>query len=156
MLPANFSFVLPGKLAGMAKPPDDMKPLLKTLKELEGVGIRAVVSLTENSPAPDAFRQAGFRHLHAPVRDFMPPSADQALDVILFVRSCWAEGRGVAIHCAAGYGRTGTMLACVLTSEGRSAREAIDEIRRLRPGSIETLGQESAVKAFAPAADGES
>jgi atypical dual specificity phosphatase len=41
-----------------------------------------------------------------------------------------------------GWGRTGTLLAAYLVSEGMSADEAIYQVRKKRPGSIETFGQE--------------
>lgn len=53
------------------------------------------------------------------------------------------------MHCTLGFGRTGTMLACYLVKErGLCAGDAIAEIRRLRPGSIETYEQEKAVFQF--------
>ena len=60
-----------------------------------------------------------------------------------------ADGSCVAIHCAMGCGRTGTMLACYLMhTEGLSAEECIDETRRRRKGSIENRKQEQAVKDY--------
>ncbi|NXE30961.1 DUS23 phosphatase, partial [Ardeotis kori] len=48
-----------------------------------------------------------------------------------------------------GHGRTGTMLACYLAkAREMSGGDAIREIRRLRPGSIETQEQEQAVMRF--------
>jgi atypical dual specificity phosphatase len=46
-------------------------------------------------------------------------------------------------------GRTGTLLACYLVSLGLSPDAAIQQIRTVRPGSIETAEQEAAVAAFA-------
>ena len=56
---------------------------------------------------------------------------------------------GVAVHCTAGKGRTGTVLAAYFVNAGLSAREAIQKVRTLRPGSIETPGQEEAIAEFA-------
>lgn len=65
---------------------------------------------------------------------------DGAVDVCL---------QGVAVHCMHGHGRTGTMLACYLVkSRKMSGGDAIAEIRRIRPGSIETHEQEKAVVQF--------
>ncbi|NXC51886.1 DUS23 phosphatase, partial [Aleadryas rufinucha] len=48
-----------------------------------------------------------------------------------------------------GHGRTGTLLACYLCKERHlDGSDAIREIRRLRPGSIETAEQEQAVIRF--------
>jgi atypical dual specificity phosphatase len=58
------------------------------------------------------------------------------------------------VHCAGGLGRTGTVLAAYLVHRGRSAEEAIAEIRRQRPGSVETPAQADAVRQFAAGAAG--
>jgi len=54
----------------------------------------------------------------------------------------------MAIHCAAGLGRTGVVLACYFIDKGLSATNAIARVRRLRPGSIETAEQEDAIVEF--------
>jgi len=59
------------------------------------------------------------------------------------------SGQKIGVHCLAGQGRTGTMLACYLVSQGKSPGEAISEIRDLRPGSIETPAQDRAVHQYA-------
>ena len=54
------------------------------------------------------------------------------------------------MHCHWGLGRTGTMLAaCLVALHHLSADDAIREIRRRRPYSIETCEQENAVRQFA-------
>ncbi|MFX1476004.1 MAG: protein-tyrosine phosphatase family protein, partial [Promethearchaeota archaeon] len=55
----------------------------------------------------------------------------------------------VVVHCEGGCGRTGTFLAAYLISQGHSAEAAIKEIRRKRPCSIETKGQEEILYHFA-------
>jgi atypical dual specificity phosphatase len=52
---------------------------------------------------------------------------------------------GVNVHCRAGKGRTGTVLAAYFVSKGMSAAEALQRVRELRPGSIETPEQEHAI-----------
>ena len=55
---------------------------------------------------------------------------------------------GVAIHCAAGLGRTGTVLAAFFVAGGLS-RDAIVKVSDLRPGSVETAEQELAIERYA-------
>ena len=51
------------------------------------------------------------------------------------------SGQRVLVHCAAGLGRTGMLVAKLLVLNGVSADEAIDQVRRARPGTIETEAQ---------------
>ena len=60
-----------------------------------------------------------------------------------------AAGMGVAVHCGAGLGRTGVIVACYFVAKEMSAKNAVARVRRLRPGSIETEEQEEAVNEFA-------
>jgi atypical dual specificity phosphatase len=50
------------------------------------------------------------------------------------------------VHCAAGIGRTGTILASYLVKyQNLTAKDAIAKIREERPGSIQSESQEIAV-----------
>lgn len=144
----NFSFVIPGKLAGLARP-GSQAPLESDLRELRSHGIGALVSLTPAAPDPEAIRAAGLEHLHLPVIDFSPPTREQIDAFVTFAKRQIGAGSGVAVHCAAGYGRTGTMLACYLVALGESPEEAVESVRSIRPGSIETDEQERCVQHYA-------
>ena len=137
----NFSWLEAGVLAGMARPastPND-------LHELKLAGIDAIVSLTDMPILPSLLSEFGFAHRHLPVPDFAAPSHDQIEEFVAFVKEMRKESRAVVVHCSAGMGRTGTMLSSFLVSEGTPARDAIEAVRLLRPGSIETLEQEQAI-----------
>ena len=147
-MPWNFSFVIDGHLAGMAHPGHG-GPIQNALQFLTENEIRAIVSLTEDPLNEEAIRMAGMDYLHLPVADFTPPSLEQVQTFVDFVRERSANQQASVVHCHAGMGRTGTMLACYLVSENVDPEDAIREVRTLRPGSIETAQQEALVRDWA-------
>jgi atypical dual specificity phosphatase len=147
-MPNNFSFVIDGVLAGMERPGTFAK-LREDLEYLKINKISAIVSLTE-TPLERAFvEEFGFRYLHLPIADFTPPSIEQIERFLGFQRRAEADRLATVVHCGAGLGRTGTMLACALVSRGVRAEAAIDRVRTLRPYSIETVEQEDCVRHYA-------
>lgn len=143
----NFSYVLPGRLAGCAQP-GRFSDLRSDLAGLTRQGIGAIVTLTEKPLDAKALSDFGLRALHLPVPDFTAPTRGQMTDFVAFVDLCLEEGAAVAVHCGAGIGRTGTMLACYLVSRGETPAKAIALVRAARPGSIETPEQERSVADF--------
>lgn len=66
------------------------------------------------------------------------------------------QGRRVLVHCKGGLGRAGTV-ACLLAMETgvvESADAAIAEVRRVRPGAVETAEQEEFLRAWRVGATG--
>ncbi|MBI4830297.1 MAG: dual specificity protein phosphatase family protein [Candidatus Lindowbacteria bacterium] len=141
----NFSFVVPNGLAGMARP-GTIEPLTEDLAFLKSEGIGAILSLSEISLKESVVSEHGFSYLHVPIDDFTAPTIRQVNQCIDFIeRMVNAERKPVAVHCGAGCGRTGTMLACYLVKSGNTADEAIETIRSMRPCSIETESQKALV-----------
>eukprot|EP00808_Paulinella_micropora_P017558 g56941.t1 len=149
---SNFSFVIPGLLAGMAAPsPDDMPAVVAELKQK---GVKTLICLQEqiNPVVAQKLAAAGVRYLHFPVEDTHPPSQqtlEQIAQVLLEAKE--TKNGAVSVHCMAGKGRTGTVLAsglALVSDPPLSARDAIKEVRRLRPGSVEAKQQELAVVKF--------
>ncbi|XP_074989501.1 dual specificity protein phosphatase 23 isoform X3 [Calonectris borealis] len=141
--PPNFSWVAEGRLAGLAMPrePGHYRFLL-------GQGVRHLVSLSERAPPHHGCCPAIRLH-RLRVPDFSPPTPGQIQSFLQLVEEANARGEAVAVHCMLGHGRTGTMLACYLAkAQKMGGGDAIREIRRLRPGSIETQEQEQAVIQF--------
>lgn len=143
----NFSFVLDELLAGCAHPANSGN-LNISLEQLKNKGIKGIISLDEYGLPAEELNQAGFSYKHIPIADFHPPTLSQITEFVGFVNSCKVSGAKVVAHCFAGYGRTGTMLACYLVSQGMSAQEAVETIRTKRPGSIETRDQIAAIEAY--------
>jgi len=144
-------WAVPGFLAGMPMPLihperrerfgapldafDDDLPLLHR------AGIGAVIGLLNISSDAAVYRAAGFEYLSMPIPDGSPPSLAQFMAFLRFVREQQSLHRAVAVHCAAGIGRTGTMLAGWLIANGASVEAAVKSIRIVRRGAIETPEQ---------------
>src|SRR5260370_7260841 len=83
--------------------------------------------------------------------DFRLGLQEQIGRVVSAAREAVIRAKPVAICCLAGYGRSGTMLACYFVAEGRSASDAIRHVIFKRPCSAELLrvpGQKDAVHEF--------
>jgi atypical dual specificity phosphatase len=143
----NFSYILDGVLAGSALP-GRYGELRADLSEARAMGITAIVSLNERGLHRATIAEEGFRYLHLPVEDYKPPTLAQVEEFVAFVDAERARGGAVMAHCVAGIGRTGTMLAAYLVKEGRTAPEAIREVRTRRRGSIETTEQEDLIAMY--------
>ena len=151
----NFSWVVEGEIAGSAHPgglgyssgaaQDELEANLGIISQ-EKIG--AIISLSELPLNEDAVHRFGFRYLYLPVRDMCAPTIDDVKAFIAFTHGMREGKGGTLVHCMAGMGRTGTMLACYLLYEGRNYEQAMDEVRRCRPGSIETVTQEALIKQY--------
>jgi atypical dual specificity phosphatase len=141
--PYFFSWVDEPLLAACAEPagPEQLAWLRK-----EGIDI--LVTLTEEQVPRTWIDGAGLLGVHIPIPDMDVPTPAQIDQVLGTIDKARAGGMGVALHCLAGRGRTGTLLAAYFVHQGLTAREAIRKVRALRPGSIEVDEQEAAIVAF--------
>jgi len=144
----TFQWLIPNIIGGMGCP-GQLRTFSEDIADLEVAGVRAVVCLLEDLPEHASCYPSVWRHLHLPICDFNSPSLGQVRAFLEFVETCKADGRGVAVHCWAGLGRTGTMLAAYLISKGERAEKAVRRVRAYRPGSIETEDQEVFLEDFA-------
>ena len=143
-MPVGFSWVERPHLAGLAQPdgPADLAWLRRN-------GIDVLISLTEDPPPRRDVNDAGLMTVHIPIPDMTAPTVRQFALCVETIDRAKRSGMGVALHCAAGKGRTGTMLAGYFVAAGMTADQAIDYVRELRPGSIETPEQEDAIRLYA-------
>lgn len=136
-------WIIPELLLAISMPSGDEFAALAEL------GITDVIALVENPPSTGAALAAGLRYHHLYYRDMTAPSERLIVEFLGLVKKLFAKQGRIAVHCVAGLGRTGTLMACYLVSEGMDAGEAIALVRANRPGSIQTVEQEAAVGRYA-------
>jgi hypothetical protein len=108
------------------------------LPALWQAGVRAIVCLLNMPSAALAYSSAGFNFQCLPIADGDAPSLKQGDTFLRFVAAEHQLGRAVAVHCEAGIGRTGVMLAAYLVASGVAPEQALQRVRSLRPGAVET------------------
>src|SRR5207253_8056411 len=114
-----------GRLAGLPGPAF----MEWDFARLRKMGFGVVVSLECDRLNTFEIEDAGFEHKKICVEDFASPTFDQIDDFVAFAEAKLGEGKKVLVHCYAGRGRTGTMLAAFLIHRGMSADAAIRQIR---------------------------
>ncbi|KAK0089052.1 hypothetical protein PV325_009415 [Microctonus aethiopoides] len=97
---------------------------------------------------PAEFMKNGIYYYNFAWKDYDDATTGKLLDMVKVVAFAVQEGR-VAIHCHAGLGRTGVLIACYLIYSLRvRASDAIRFVRKKRPGAIQTRGQIKCIQDF--------
>ncbi len=142
--PSGFSWIEKPHLAALARPAS-----LDELQWLRRQGIEVLVSLTEDPLRRDWVDDSGLLVFHVPMLDMEAPTQEELDRCISAIERALERNMGVAVHCGAGLGRTGVVLAAYYVAKGHPPENALARVRRLRPGSIETDEQADAVVEFA-------
>jgi atypical dual specificity phosphatase len=142
--PTNFGWLIDGKLAGCGLPVTQDE-----FKWLADQGIKSVVTVREVALPSEWFDGSDIDYLHLQVEDYGAPTIEELDQAVDFIEQQIGNSRPVMVHCAAGKGRTGTVLAAYLVkNQGMTAEQAIDKVRIMRPGSIQSVSQETAVSMY--------
>ncbi|MGE0243326.1 MAG: dual specificity protein phosphatase family protein [Nitrososphaeraceae archaeon] len=142
--PTNFSWVIDSKLAGSGTPmtAEQYEWLIKNK-------IRSIVTVRE-FPLPKKWLKLNSNleenndYKFEYVKDYGVPTLKVLDDIVNYIdHKINKEKKPVMVHCAAGKGRTGTVLAAYLMKQEKlSSNDAIKKIRIIRPGSIQSEVQE--------------
>lgn len=131
--PREFRWLVPGKLGGMPRP-GIVATLEEDLAGLSRLGVEVLVTVEETATVdPEALRASGIEALHFPLEDMTAPSEDVCASWCAELSARIDRGKVIALHCRAGQGRTGTLLACYLISHGASAIDALERVRGINP-----------------------
>lgn len=135
----DMNWIVPNKILAFATPYDkkvnmnsmlavDFIPIFKKL------GVTLIVRLNQANYDRTVFTNAGLRHLEL----FFPDGSTPSDDIVLkFIAEVENEPGAVAVHCKAGLGRTGTVIAMYLMKHYHfCGSDVIGFLRIMRPGSI--------------------
>lgn len=140
-----------GQLAGTPKP-GLLLDTQQDLRALRDAGISHLLSLTELPFPPAEARLSDISCSALPMPDMQAPSVVDGLALCEWIDRLLQAGHAVAVHCKAGLGRTGTVLAMYAiwhTKAEWDAQKAITKVRSLHAGMIQSVAQESFLEEFA-------
>lgn len=138
----DMSWIVPGKLMAFSSPAsfhrDGLSPQ-HFIPIFQSKGIQGIARLNELLYNEQAFEREGIR-----VYDLEYPDGSCAKDHIIkeFLQICEEvidqQGKGIAVHCRAGLGRTGTLIGCYILSKYNifDGESLIGWMRIARPGML--------------------
>ena len=141
--PDNFSWLIENKLAGSAIPTsnDEVQWVIEQ-------GVKSIVTVREEPLDDDWVKDVNYLHVHS--NDMGVQEFNDLVYAVDYIHRRITNNEPVMVHCLAGMGRTGTLLACYLVKyQKMSAGDAIQKVREERPGSIQSYPQEEMIFQFA-------
>ncbi|MFZ3139959.1 ATP-binding cassette domain-containing protein [Polaromonas sp.] len=149
--PRGFVWLIEGKLAGTPLP-GIVHDTQQDLHALRNAGITRLISLTETPFDATLAALYGIQCTALPIRDMKAPTSTQAWFLCESIDRSLQRGEVVAVHCKAGFGRTGTALAMYLIWLGGGqvgGAGAMAHVRRLEARMIQSIEQEQFLEKFA-------
>ncbi|CAJ1051863.1 protein tyrosine phosphatase domain-containing protein 1 [Xyrichtys novacula] len=160
-----YSSWITDNLLAMARPSTEIIEKYNIIEQFHRCGLKTVINLQRPGEhascgnsleqesgftyRPETFMEAGIYYYNFGWKDYGVASLTTVLDMVKVMSFAIQEGK-LAVHCHAGLGRTGVLLACYLVFTSRmNADQAILFVRAKRPNSIQTRGQLLCVREFA-------
>jgi len=129
---------LPSTLEAVDAHPTLPQPFKNVLKHFSDRNIGLVVRLNSELYSPSFFTALGIEHLDMIFEDGTCPTLAVVRKFITLAHeTITVKGKGIAVHCKAGLGRTGCLIGAYLIYRyGFTASEIIAYMRFMRPGMV--------------------
>ena len=147
--------VVPGKLALMALPQDKASIAAAAAWRPDLVLTLipdAEITAKGFADAMRAVRELSANWRHAPIIDYGVPASEFETDwpsLSAEMHHHLEASNRVLLHCHGGIGRSGLIAARLLVDLGQPAATAMAIVRSVRPGALETIGQEQNLADYA-------
>lgn len=145
--PRGFLWLKRNQLAGTPKPGVFFEQEYD-LKALQRVGVTTLITLLEDHLDEASLTPFGLKSIWEPIKDMHAPSIEQGIRICETIEHLIAEHEVIAVHCLAGMGRTGTILAAYLIWEGQSALDALETVRSIEPRWVQSQTQVDFLNTF--------
>ncbi|KDR18115.1 protein tyrosine phosphatase domain-containing protein 1-like [Zootermopsis nevadensis] len=158
-----FSHWVTDDILAMARPSTEIIKTRNIIGQFKSLGIKSIINLQtpgEHASCGNALESSGFTYdpdvfmenniyfYNFGWKDYGEASLTSLLDMVKVMAFALTEGK-VAVHCHAGLGRTGVLIACYLVYSLRvRANDAIRFVRLKRPNAVQTRGQILCVQEF--------
>ena len=158
-LPFGFA----GEIYRSPMPMGPYDPRRELLEAYQAASIHLVVMLSAQGEdqrltghdLASLYRQNGLEVLQVPIADFGTPDQAALSKILERIQAAASQGQNVVVHCSAGLGRSGMLLACLAKQTlGLDGKAATQWVRQYIPGAVETDTQRQFVNAFYPVQEG--
>lgn len=137
---------------GLCPLPGRFSPLADDLTVIGAWNPAIVLSLTETAEMAangadglgEALASEGTAWAHFPIQDYGTPDVESTkgwATLSCRIHAILEDGGRVLLHCFGGRGRSGMIALRLLAERGEAADAALERIRAVRPGAVETDAQ---------------